>query len=61
LSTKLLDRKELATHFGVSLPTVDRWIRDGIPALRPSPGVIRFDLADVIAWAKANAQDEAAV
>lgn len=37
---------------GVSLPTVDRWVRDGCPvAQRGSKGVEwKFILADVIAW-----------
>lgn len=58
MSDKPLDMNELADWFGVSVPTVKRWVRDGVPCLRPSPGVVRFDLAEVIEWAKT---DKAAV
>ena len=54
MSDKFLDTEQLAERFQVSVPTVQRWIRDGVPCLRPSPGVLRFDLAYVIDWAKSG-------
>lgn len=60
--SEILNRQELADHFKVSLPTVDRWIRDGVPCMKPSPGVVRFDLSEVVAWAKSGkAESKAAV
>lgn len=62
MSEKPLDINELADWFGVSVPTVKRWVRDGVPCLRPSPGIVRFDLAEVLEWAKAGkAESKAAV
>ncbi|CAG2144468.1 hypothetical protein LMG31506_03012 [Cupriavidus yeoncheonensis] len=47
-----LNRSGLAEHVGVSLPTVDRWVKEGMPVLqRGGRGVEwSFDLADVIRW-----------
>jgi phage terminase Nu1 subunit (DNA packaging protein) len=56
-----LNRSGLAEHMGVSLPTVDRWVKDGMPVVqRGARGVEwSFDLADVIRW-YAQRQAEAA-
>jgi phage terminase Nu1 subunit (DNA packaging protein) len=48
-----VNRAELASVFGVSLPTVDAWVRNGCPfdergAGKGKPWV--FDTADVAAW-----------
>lgn len=56
-----VNRTELAATFGVSLPTVDQWVRDGCPfdqrgAGRGKPWV--FDTADVAAWREARARDD---
>ncbi len=47
-----LNRSGLAEMLGVSLPTVDRWVKDGMPVVqRGSRGVEwAFDSADVIRW-----------
>lgn len=47
-----LNRAGLAEHMGVSLPTVDRWVKEGMPVLqRGARGVEwAFDLAEVIRW-----------
>lgn len=45
---------EVATHFGVSVRTVRRWLKDtNIPYRQPGgPGtMVRFDLAEVDTWA----------
>jgi phage terminase Nu1 subunit (DNA packaging protein) len=46
------NRQELSQAMGVSLPTVDRWIRDGCPMKqRGTKGVPWvFSLPDVVAW-----------
>lgn len=56
-----VNRTELAATFGVSLPTVDQWVRDGCPfdqrgAGKGKPWV--FDTADVAAWREARARDD---
>lgn len=47
-----LNRSDLAAFIGVSLPTVDRWIKDGMPVVRRGGRGIEweFDSADVIKW-----------
>ncbi len=45
---ELITADELARHFGVTAPTVNRWVRRGlIPCIRASRKVVRFVLADV--------------
>lgn len=47
-----LNRSDLAAHLGKSLPTIDRWIKDGMPVVRRGGRGVEweFDLADVISW-----------
>lgn len=58
---KPMDMEQLADWFGVSVPTVRNWLRDGVPCLRPSPGVVRFNLSEVVEWSKKHSNDQAAV
>lgn len=48
----IVNRQELSEAMGVSLPTVDRWIRDGCPVKqRGAKGIPwEFDLAAVVGW-----------
>lgn len=48
----IVNRQELSEAMGVSLPTVDRWIRDGCPVKqRGAKGIPwEFDLAAVVTW-----------
>jgi phage terminase Nu1 subunit (DNA packaging protein) len=57
----IVNRQELSQAMGISLPTVDRWIRDGCPVKqRGAKGVAwEFLLPDVVAW-WGNRQREAA-
>ena len=57
---KQVNRTELATLFGVSFPTVDGWVRNGIPHHRPlgSRSVV-FNTADVANWLRDRAREEA--
>lgn len=61
MNEKPMDVKQLADWFQVSIPTVNRWVRDGVPCLKPSPGVVRFNLIEVIEWAKLHRDQEEAV
>ncbi len=47
-----LNRSGLAEHMGVSLPTVDRWVKSGAPVVRRGSRGVEwsFDLTDVISW-----------
>lgn len=48
----IVNRQELSQAMGISLPTVDRWIRDGCPVKqRGTKGVAwEFNLPDVVNW-----------
>lgn len=56
-----LNRAEVARHLGVSLPTIDRWVKDGMPVVtRGSRGVEWvFDLPEVIRWKLDQAKKDA--
>ena len=47
-----LNRAEVARHMGVTPPTIDRWVKDGMPVVKQgSRGVAAvFDLPEVIRW-----------
>lgn len=57
-----MTRTGLAEVFGVSMPTVDSWVRAGCPVVkRGSRGVEwQFDTAEVIKWREQRAADMAA-
>lgn len=57
-----VNRAELASVFGVSLPTIDAWVRAGCPFDERGAGKGKawvFDTADVAAWRELRARDEA--
>lgn len=50
--TPLLTKQQLATYYGVSTWTVDKWVREGCPTKKlPLTRGKRFDLAAVEEWA----------
>ena len=57
---RTLNRSEMAAHHGVSLPTVDSWVRRGCPAVeRGSKGTNwKFDPVAVIEWRLKDAAEE---
>lgn len=45
---RLYTTEEIAKHFGVTVETVQGWVRkQRIPCVRPSRRIIRFNLDDV--------------
>lgn len=48
----MLNRAEVAETFGYSLPTVDSWIKDGLPSRQQGAKGVpwQFDSAEVHAW-----------
>jgi excisionase family DNA binding protein len=47
--TELLTTDELAARLHLRPSTIQRWAREGrIPAVRPTPKVVRYDLAEVV-------------
>jgi len=51
---ELLTRRELADRMRVSVATVDRLRRAGMPAVRYSPGCVRFRANEALSWAEAR-------
>jgi phage terminase Nu1 subunit (DNA packaging protein) len=56
-----VNRKQLADVFGVSLPTIDAWLRAGCPFEQKGAAGKEwiFDTADVSRWREQRAADEA--
>ena len=50
MQQKLIDAATLAEHFGVHKNTIYNWVEAGMPVIRPSAGLRRFDLAACIQW-----------
>lgn len=59
-SGKIVSRTDLADVFGVSMPTVDTWVRQGCPVVkRGSKGISwEFATADVAEWLRDRAAAE---
>lgn len=57
----IVNRAELADAMGVSLPTVDRWVKEGCPIkVRPRKGVpAQFVLGEVVSWWGARERENA--
>jgi phage terminase Nu1 subunit (DNA packaging protein) len=49
---RYVDRKELAALMGVSVPTITRWVRAGMPSETWGLRVRRFQPSVCIAWAR---------
>lgn len=57
-----VNRSGLAAVFGVSMPTVDAWVRNGCPGVKTGAGKgggWEFDTADVARWLQQRAADDA--
>lgn len=56
-----VNKSELANFFGVSLPTVDGWMRNGCPVIQRGttgrPAI--YNTADVVNWLRDRAREEA--
>ena len=50
-----IDARELAETMGVSLATVTRWTRAGVPSQTWGMRVRRYRLSEVVAWRQAQA------
>lgn len=50
----LLTKREIAKEIGVSISTMQRWQRQGLPFVEYSNNINGYVLADVLAWVKQN-------
>jgi phage terminase Nu1 subunit (DNA packaging protein) len=54
---RLVDARTIAAVFGVTVNTVNAWVRRGfIPCVRPSRRIVRFDLGSVRRAIERNAE-----
>ena len=60
MTSHLIDARELAAALRVKLPTIRAWAQSGeMPVIRMSR-LIRFDLDEVLAWARSGGPGRAA-
>jgi phage terminase Nu1 subunit (DNA packaging protein) len=60
IADELVDRKEMAKILRVSVPTLDRMRRAGMPCHRWGRRLVRFRVRECIAWAEQRDAEEAA-
>ena len=53
-----LKKKEVAERFGISVSSVNNYMRQGMPYYRIGSKLVRFDLEDVEKWLKEKANNE---
>lgn len=53
-----LKKKEVADRFGISISSVNNYMRQGMPYYRIGSKLVRFDLEDVEKWLKENGKHE---
>ena len=46
----MLNKKDIAKEMNVSLITIERWMRKGMPYFKTPTGRVRFILEDVDKW-----------
>ncbi len=54
----MLNKRELSDFFGISLPTLDAWIADGLPALVEGTNGRQWEFQASAAWAWKCGRDE---
>ena len=57
LPDELVTREELARALRVSVPTIDRMRREGMPDVSLGPRLLSFRLSECLAWARARAPE----
>lgn len=53
-----LKKKEVAERFGISISSVNNYMRQGMPYYRIGSKLVRFDLEDVEKWLKEKANND---
>ena len=51
-SVDMISKKELAKELSVSIPTIDRYMKDGMPYHKIGKKLVRFYLNEVFEWLK---------
>ncbi len=55
---RFIDRQELAELMGVSVDSIDRLVREGMPSVTRGKRTRRFRASTAIAWASARVQQD---
>lgn len=53
----LLSKKQLSERLHVSVSTIDRWRKQGMPYKRTGVKLVRFELSEVQEWLDQRAMD----
>ena len=53
-----LKKKEVAEHFGISVSSVNNYMRQGMPYYKIGSKLVRFNPEDVEKWLKEKANNE---
>lgn len=53
----LLSKKQLSERLQVSVTTIDRWRKQGLPYKRAGVKLVRFDLSEVNEWLEQRAMN----
>ena len=53
----MLNKKEIAAHYKISIPTIDRLMTQGLPFIKIGKSV-RFNLEEVQTWLEGKQQED---
>lgn len=48
----MFTKQELAEYLKVTIPTIDRYMKKGMPYIKLPTGTVRFDISEVEKWIK---------
>ena len=55
--SRILTTDELAEFFSVTTQTIKTWRKEGMPHIKIKHNVIRYDVDDVMKWAKETSKE----
>lgn len=61
MDMELLTMEEMKDKFKVSIPTIYKWMKNGLPYIRIKGkvrGIVRFDVQEVMEWVDQNRSTE---
>ena len=53
----MISKKQLAIELSVSVPTIDRWLKQGMPCHKLNGRMVRFKLEECIEWLERKEQN----
>lgn len=54
----LTNKKQVMERYGVTLATVNNWMKHGLPYYKIGSRLVRFDLSEVDEWLKRRCGDD---